>query len=300
MNEEWIDGLLLVDKPTGPTSHDVVDVVRRRLRRKRVGHAGTLDPFASGLLVVATGRATRLLRFIAGEPKRYTGILRLGVRTDSDDRTGEPTHTHDGPLPALPAVMQAAAGLVGRYPQTPPAVSARKIDGKRLYRLARRGQTVEAPPRMVDVEAFDLTPLEDGRFAFSATVSGGTYIRAMARDLGEVLGCGGHVEALRRTASGPLVVDQALPCAGLQLPEELSPGWRALDRIPLGIPSITLQADCSRRFLHGVAVPAEPESPAGPCGLLSPEGALLGVAETDGARLRPLVVLAGPEGTACR
>ena len=187
------DGLLLIDKSSGPTSHDVVQSVRRLTGQRRVGHAGTLDPLATGLLPVLLGRATRLARFLPHSPKHYEGLLRLGLTTVTDDITGEELTCHAGTLPDPASVAAAAERLQGSHPQIPPAVSARKVGGKRLYRLARQGIRVEAAPRQVDVNRFEIAPVKDdpAQYEFSAEVSGGTYVRALIRDLGAALGCGG-------------------------------------------------------------------------------------------------------------
>jgi len=205
------DGLLLLDKPPGPTSHDIVDRVRRATHTRRVGHAGTLDPPATGLLVAVLGRATRLVRFLPDAPKGYSGTFRLGVTTATDDLTGATLTRHDGPLPAHEQVVSAAARFVGSLLQTPPSISARSVGGKRLYRLARRGRAVTAPAVRVQVERLEIEPLaEPGLYAFSAEVSAGTYVRSLVRDLGWALECGAAVDTLRRTRIGPLGVEDAL------------------------------------------------------------------------------------------
>ncbi|GAG07552.1 unnamed protein product, partial [marine sediment metagenome] len=192
MSVTW-DGLLLIDKANGPTSHDVVQSVRRLTGQRRVGHAGTLDPLATGLLPVLLGRATRLARFLPHSPKHYDGLLRLGLTSVTDDITGEALTRHTGTLPDPATVIAAAERLEGSYPQIPPTVSARKVGGKRLYRLAREGIRAEVAPRQVDVSRFEVAPIEDdpAQYEFSAEVSGGTYVRALIRDLGAALGCGG-------------------------------------------------------------------------------------------------------------
>ena len=200
------DGFVLVDKPEGPTSHDVINVVRRRLSVRRVGHTGTLDPFASGLLIVLTGRATRLARFADGRRKRYEGEIQLGTATTTDDRTGEVVETHGGSIADDAAIHAAMDTLTGELFQRPPAFSAKKVDGKRAYRLARTGDRPSLEPVVVYVEEFAPLEITDSRIRFVATVSPGTYIRALARDLGAALGCGGHLHALRRVSVGPFEV----------------------------------------------------------------------------------------------
>jgi len=295
LSDPW-EGLLAVDKPAGPTSHDVVARVRRVTGQRRVGHAGTLDPMASGLLVLVLGRATRLVRFLDQSPKDYVGLLRLGLTTRTDDVTGEVLSRHAGPLPPAADVRRAASHLRGRLLQAPPAVSARKVGGQRLYRLSRRGIEVRAESAEVEVLSFDLEPGEDpATYRFAARVSSGTYIRALARDLGSLLGCGGVLAALRRTAAGPLRPDPRLALDAAEAParDSLRAALVPLERMPLLPPTVRVESgEDARRFAHGRPVAAPPGSPAaGPATVLEPGGALLGVAEVESGRLVPRVVL---------
>lgn len=299
------EGLLLVDKPTGPTSHDVVDRVRRVLGQSRVGHTGTLDPAASGLLPLVLGRATRLARFLPHSPKTYEGILRLGLTTSTDDETGKVLGRHEGVLPSREAVLAAAAGLRGRMPQVPPAVSARKVGGRRLYRLAREGRVVQAPATIAEVFRLDLLPTERAEdWAFVAEVSAGTYIRALARDLGEALGCGGILLQLRRLGIGALNVTSALnlTTSDAEVRESSLAATIGLDEMPLEPPQARLgNWTAARRFVAGHAVPAPCEIPAeGACIVFDPDGRLLGVAESDLGELRPKVVLSPAPGSVPR
>src|SRR5258706_11429619 len=208
--------LHLVDKPEGWTSHDVVARLRRVLGERRVGHAGTLDPFATGLLLVAEGRATALLGCMSLLPKRYHAVARLGVATDTQDLTGQPIATSSA-LPGEADVHAALERLQRTTLQRPPSYSAVKVGGERMYRAARRGETLEAgerPIRIYDLRA-NTARLPD--VSMDVTVSRGTYVRTLAHDLGQALGCGAHLVSLRRIASGPLHVDEALspePCSG--------------------------------------------------------------------------------------
>src|SRR5262249_18400108 len=223
-----IDGLLLVDKPDGVTSHDVVATVRRSLGIRKVGHAGTLDPMATGLLVLGLGRATRLLRFLGELPKTYAGTLRLGVQTTTLDAEGE--ITREVPVEATDEEVAAAmAGLVGDSLQRPPAYSAVKVGGRKLYDAARAGEVLEAEPRPIRVDRFDPIERIGDRVRFVAVVSAGTYVRVLAADVGARLGCGAHLEALRRTAIGRFSVDDATPpdASGAVLPVE-----RAVEHLP--------------------------------------------------------------------
>ena len=295
------EGLLLVDKPPGPTSHDVVEMARKALRQPRVGHAGTLDPFASGLLPLVLGRATRLVRFLPHSPKRYEGVLRLGMATSTDDLTGDVVYRNA--LPPREAVLAAAACFRGTLRQVPPAFSARKVAGRRLYRLAREGHTLVAPAASVEVHRFELEPGEtDEDWTFLAEVSAGTYIRALARDLGRNLGCGGTLVCLRRVAIGPLRLDSAVPIADVaadQLRERLLAATIPLKSMPLQLPSLRLDDESlARRFVSGLAVPCPTSAPLGEKhSLFDPEGNLLGIAEVAAGGVRPVVVLSGTAGS---
>ncbi|HEY5010390.1 MAG TPA: tRNA pseudouridine(55) synthase TruB, partial [Acidimicrobiales bacterium] len=211
------NGLLLVDKAQGLTSHDVVARVRRILHEKKVGHAGTLDPMATGLLVVAVGPSTRLLRFAQSETKRYSGAVKFGVATDSLDADG--SVVEERPVPDLPrdAVLAAVSSMIGVQMQTPPMVSAIKIDGQRLHELARRGVEVERAPREIAVTKFSLAPTDDESvWRFDVECSVGTYVRVLLSDLAERLGTIGHLVELRRLASGSHSVEDAFTIEALQ------------------------------------------------------------------------------------
>lgn len=287
-------GLLLVDKPEGPTSHDVVATVRRGTGERRIGHTGTLDPLATGLLPLAIGPATRLIRFLPHSPKTYVGTLLLGQTTDSDDITGAPLTQHEGPLPDHDALVAAARTLTGALSQRPPAFSARKVAGERLYKLARRGVVVEVPPRDVQVDRFDLETTDTpSRLRFEAVVSAGTYIRSLVRDLGLAVGCGAVMESLRRTTIGPLSVDKAIPLAHTEDPQRVREALLDAADFPLDLPRTTLsEADLTPRFRGGQPVPGLAPGPSGSMtAVLAHDGTLLGVAEWSGTALQPRVVL---------
>ncbi len=288
------EGLLLVDKPEGPTSHDVVARARRLTGQRRVGHAGTLDPMASGLLPLVLGRATRLVRFLPHEPKLYHGLLRLGLATTTDDVTGEVLSRHDGATPEPARVLEAAAALVGRVSQVTPRFSARKVDGRRLYHLARERRAVALPVQEVDVRRFELSPTERGdEWGLVAEVSAGTYIRGLCRDLGAALGTGGVLVALRRIGIGPLLLERAIP-----LPERDAPAWPGLptaliglDEMPLTPPPLRLtRGEDERRFASGSAVAVAAETD-GYVRVLTDSGQLLGIGEGRNGVLKPRVVL---------
>lgn len=205
------DFLLPVDKPVGPTSHDIVGMARRAVRTRRVGHTGTLDPFASGLLVLCVGRATRLAEYVSGMEKRYEAVARLGLETDSLDHGGEAVAHYDGWRNLdRRAIEVAMASQVGLIEQVPPQFSAKKVDGEAMHRRARRGEKVSLAPVSVTVYEMDVTHVSLPDVHFSVRCSSGTYIRAIARDLGRMLGCGAHLTELRRTEVGTLQVDSAL------------------------------------------------------------------------------------------
>ena len=274
-------------KPAGPTSHDVVDIVRRALGEQRVGHLGTLDPFAKGLLVVVVGRATRLATFAAGWTKAYEGVIRLGIATDTDDATGATVST--APWTGITPAQLAAviASFRGGYEQRPPAYSAVKVEGERAYRRARRGETVELAPRRVEIRELEIVEAAVPDLRFRATVSGGTYLRSLARDIGAALGCGAHLAALRRTAVGPLQLADAVA------PEAVT---RAALRDPAvlvaGLPRRDLDAGERAAILHGRPITRAPEGGTQSPVALFAGGDLLAVAEQVGELLKPRVVVA--------
>jgi tRNA pseudouridine55 synthase len=278
---------VLVDKPAGLTSHDVVHRLRRVLGTRAVGHTGTLDPFATGLLVVLIGRATRLARFLDAHAKRYLAVARLGWATDTDDLTGAPLGS-PATLEGLtePVVRAALTSLVGAQRQRPPRYSAKHVDGERSYRLARRGRPVDPAPVDVVVHQAALLRFTPPELEFRVTVSAGTYVRALARDLGERLGSGAHLVALRREAVGPLSVDDATPLAHVTAGSVLPPS------AVLGhLPAVELAAQERLAVSHGRAVLAS--APPGDVALLH-AGELVAVARAEDGWLRPAVVLGTP------
>lgn len=279
-------GLLCVDKPAGPTSHDVVARVRRALGLRRVGHAGTLDPFATGLLLIGVGTSTRLLRFLGDTEKRYEGTLELGTATDSLDATGVVTRTVA--MRVTHADVQAAAlGLTGVLSQVPPMVSAVHHAGRRLHELAREGVVVERTPRRVEVSRFEVAPLEGARYRFVVHCSSGTYVRVLVDDLGRALGGAAHVAALRRTGVGCFEVDDAV---GLEDPARLRAALRPPRDMVRGLAAVTVDAERCIALRRGQRA-AAPEAPDGDVAVLADDGALLGVAVASGGWLRPSVVL---------
>jgi tRNA pseudouridine55 synthase len=281
---------VLVDKPEGITSHDVVQRVRRALRIRAAGHTGTLDPFATGLLVVLVGRATRLARFVEGQVKGYRAVARLGVRTDTDDRTG--TVLEQRPIGGLTAdgVRRALEGFVGSGSQRPPVFSAKHVGGERSHRLARRGAPVEPAEVPVTVFAVEWLGWSPPEVTFRVTVSAGTYIRALARDLGERLGVGGHLTALRRESIGSLRVDDAVPLDRVG-PEAVLPPSAVLPQLT----PVPLDDAARRDAVHGRVVPDQPGAGGGAdlVRLMAGEE-LVAVARRGPTGWQPVVVLGTP------
>lgn len=306
-----LDGLLILDKPTGPTSHDLVDEVRRRLGTRSVGHTGSLDPNASGVLVICVGAALRIAEYLEPHDKAYDAVLLLGRRTDTLDVTGRVLA--ERPVPPLdPAAVEAAfARFRGPIMQVPPMYSSVKIGGRKLLDLARAGRTVERPPRAVEVRVLELVRLEPPRIAFRVACSKGTYVRTLCDDLGRALGCGAALESLRRTRAGPYTLADAVPV------ERVTPGSAPALLVPPGralahLPAVTVAAPARTAFLHGQALRADQvesdlaavaaAAPGAQVRVLDPAGLLLGIglieatAPGRAARLRPRKVLAGPPG----
>ena len=254
-----IEGALLVNKPSGPTSHDVVDEARRALSIKRVGHAGTLDPFADGLLVLLVGRATRLAEYLSGYDKAYRARVRLGVTTDTDDRTGAVVEEKAVAEFSVEEIESVFGRFKGKIRQKVPAYSAVKVDGERLYRRARRGADVDAPTR--EVEIYSISPVEydPPEITFEVECSSGTYVRALARDIGDALGCGAHVVALTRTHVGPYRLTGAISVSELQTGDvDL---WRANNAfVPAAemlpdFPALGITNEDASGLVHGRDVP---------------------------------------------
>jgi tRNA pseudouridine55 synthase len=259
---EMKDGLLLLDKEPGFTSHDAVQKSRRVLRQKKIGHCGTLDPDATGLLLLTLGTATRLTRFLIRAPKVYEGVIRFGAATDTYDASGKVVS--EAPAEAVaalqaPAVAEAMRGFQGEIQQQPPPYSAKKVQGVKYYELARRGEEVPSEPKEVTVYEFvPLGEIEDGRLRFRLACSSGTYARGLAHDLGAALGVGGHLAELRRTRIGGFRVEDALPFSRLeekvQADEALGSAWIPFDQIPLPFGEVTADPQQENRISHGQTV----------------------------------------------
>jgi tRNA pseudouridine55 synthase len=287
-----VHGVLVVDKPAGPTSHDVVDRVRQALGTRRAGHTGTLDPFASGVLPVCVGKATRLARLLGGGEKVYRATIRLGFATTTDDLLGEPL----APARAVqidPGVLaEACRSLTGTLRQVPPVYSARRVGGRRLYELARRGVEVEREPATVTVYTFTVLGVAGDEVEAEVRCSPGTYVRALARDLGTALGFGGHLSALRRTRSGDFTLDQAVDGAAP------APAWResvlSLGALLPDLPAVRVGPDGVAAVRHGrdltrALAAGFPDEPPEHVRVLDESGALLALAVPR--------VFAGADGT---
>lgn len=275
-----------MDKPAGMTSHDVVAIVRRRLGIKAVGHTGTLDPFATGLLVLVIGGATRLARFIAPGLKRYTAVARLGLTTDSDDASGTAIGSpYQGPWPSRNQVEAAGAELVGDIRQTPPAYSAKSVAGVRSYRLARKGKAVGLAPVEVRVEALTVLHYQPPELGFVAEVGPGTYIRAIARDWGAALGTGGHLTALRREQVGRWNVADAVAPDRV---ERATPLIGPLDLLG-EMPRVALTDDETTAVRRGQAVGSAGPDPSVSALVLRDE--LIAIAEPKAGRWQPTIVV---------
>ena len=292
------DGLLLADKGPGVTSFQVVAHLRRALRVPRVGHGGTLDPMATGLLPVLLGEATRFTAYLQGQDKEYLATIRLGVATDTLDATGAVTAEREIPPLTASQIEAALARFVGEIEQVPPMYSALHAGGRRLHELARAGIEVERAPRRVCVHAFDLLEWARPRLRVRVACGSGTYVRSLAADLGAALGCGGHVEALERTRVGALRLEDAVPWAEIQEgdPTRLIPRVLPADRAVEHLAAVSLSPEGGRRLAHGQTVPLSeivpPGAPdgAGPCRVYA-NARFVGIGELSPSGLRPVRLL---------
>ena len=282
-------GVLPVDKPEGPTSHDAVAAVRRALRTRQVGHTGTLDPFASGLLLVCVGPSTRLAEYLTPLPKTYLATMRLGEETDTDDLTGRVVSSSDGWRAVREDdVARALAAQAGTIQQMPPAYSAKKVEGRRSYDVARGGGEVALAPVAVTIHAIRVVSVDLPDVVFEVTCGSGTYIRAIARDVGRALGVGGHLRTLRRTRIGAHDVDHAVPVDALGDEARVAAAMIAPADALAHLPRVVADARGQADVAHGRAVPAPDGLAAdGPVAVVSEAGALLAVGEAADGRVRP-------------
>jgi tRNA pseudouridine55 synthase len=289
-------GLVLVDKPAGMTSHDVVARVRRLAGTRKVGHAGTLDPMATGVLVVGVDKATRLLGHLTLADKQYLATIRLGQATSTDDAEGEVTAAPGAARVTQDEILAAVTALTGPIEQVPPGVSAIKVGGQRAYKLTRDGQAPELAARPVTVHEFTITALvrpsdADGDILdleATVTCSSGTYVRALARDLGQALGTGGHLTRLRRTRSGSYRIEDARTLDELAAEFTVTP---LAEAAAAAFPRVDLTEQDAGRVAHGGRLPAATlPTAAGPAAVFGPDGSLIALMLQDGGRTRPLAV----------
>ncbi|MEA2509340.1 MAG: tRNA pseudouridine55 synthase [Actinomycetota bacterium] len=284
-----VDGVLVIDKPAGMTSHDVVERLRRVFATKKVGHAGTLDPDATGVLVLGFGRATRFLMYSQAAPKRYTAVAQLGVTTSTQDASGAILSTSSAADLDRAAVMRAVRAFVGEIEQIPPMVSAVKVGGERLYQKARRGEEIDRPPRRVTIYELEVTSFEPGpqaRATLSVKCSAGTYVRTLAHDLGQQLGCGAHLNSLCRTEAGGFMLSdaEALERVELGMLRPLEDVVRPLGRVDLD--------DAEARAVgDGKPIPAHLAVPDGALRALFANGRLMAVYRRAGDLLRAETVV---------
>jgi tRNA pseudouridine55 synthase len=290
-----LDGLLLADKGPAVTSFQVVAHLRRVLRVAKVGHGGTLDPMATGLLPILLGSATKLTQYLQGQDKEYLTTIRLGVDTDTLDATGAVTRERQVPPLGVDDLRAVLAKFVGDIEQVPPMYSALHAGGRRLHELARAGIEVERAPRRVRVDKFELIECTLPRFRARVACGSGTYVRSLAADVGDALGCGAHVEVLSRTRVGSLRLEDAVPWAVIQDGDAMALAARVhpADRALTHLPAVDLAPGAARRLVHGQAVPPSDlgsiEAPAAPtpCRVYS-AGGFLGIGELSPRGLKPL------------
>jgi tRNA pseudouridine55 synthase len=287
---------VVVDKPAGWTSHDVVDAARGWFGTRRVGHLGTLDPLATGVLPLAIRGATKLVPYVQNRAKGYAGAIRLGRVTDTLDAEGRVLREYEGPWPDEARVEEAMQSFVGEQDQVPPMFSAVKKDGVPLHKLAREGREIPRDPKRVRVERFALRKYDPPRLEIEVACSGGTYVRVLAADLGERLGCGAHLADLRRTRSGPFTIDQASSPETLRVEAESGEIERRLvsPLVVLGLPALRLSEDEVARIAQGseIAADASPGVPGTQIVGHDEQGRVVAILELQpGRRLRPLRVL---------
>lgn len=279
-------GILLIDKPLGVTSHDVVAMIRRKFNTKRVGHAGTLDPLATGLLVIAVGPATRFLQYLPLEPKEYECQIKFGEETNTQDREGEVTATKPVPEDLAEKIQALIPQFSGEIQQIPPMYSAVKRAGKPLYFYARQGEEVEREPRTVFIEALEFLGLEGDVAHVRVICSGGTYVRTLAHDMGQALGCGAHLHALQRTQVGRFAIEDAFEIDDAT-PEDLIPLREAL----FPMPEVILNEGQERLAREGQVVRPPRPIDGKFAMLIDTEGNVMSVAESKAGMLQPLCVI---------
>jgi tRNA pseudouridine55 synthase len=293
-----MNGILIIDKPREWTSHDVVNKARRILQEKKIGHTGTLDPLATGVLVLCVGKATRIVRYLEPDDKTYTAELKLGITTDTLDSQGTVLETREFTPPSLEQVREVLAGFQGTITQRPPAFSALKVSGVPSYRLARQGTPPQHDERTVTILSIDLLEYRDPLVKFSVHCSKGTYVRTLCADIGERLGMGAHLTSLIRTRAGLFTLDQAISLerlAEMAAAGNDGPALISLDGALHKLPAITLDRIAAERITHGssLEVPARSllEESCDPIRILGNDGQLLAVARVRDRLLKPETVL---------
>ncbi len=293
-------GFVVVDKPAGMTSHDVVDEARRHFGARRIGHLGTLDPQATGVLPLAVRGATKLASFFDGSRKAYEGTVRLGITTDTLDAQGDVLARHEGALPDEAAVRAVLPEFMGEIEQVPPMYSAVKQGGVPLHKLARQGEVVDRPPKKVQIDALEIVAFEGDSFDVLVDCSAGTYVRTLAADIGEKLGCGAHLSALRRTRSGPFEIAQAVSLEVLEKAAEAGDidGLLIPPQVALGYPVTELNETGVRSLRNGGEIGAgelHRSAPGTKVSAVGPDGQMVGVLEMQPDRtLRSLRLLPPP------
>ena len=283
-----MNGVLIIDKPSGVTSHDIVQRMRKLLKTRKVGHLGTLDPMATGVLPLCIGKATRIGRFFQASPKEYIGKIRFGFATSTYDREGAAEGPERPLTQSRQEVEEAMQQFVGKLMQKPPLISAKKIGGEPSYKLARRGMAIESPAVPVEVMSFEATAFDPPVLSFHVVCSPGTYVRSLANDLGQTVGCGAHLISLRRVRSGVFSEEQAVPAERVA-PEDLIP----MEHLLLEFPALVVEGETAEdRVRHGNPIRlTEPERLAGFARILNKNGEFLAVASLESGWARPMVVL---------
>jgi len=279
-------GILLIDKPYGITSHDVVNHIRRRFGIRRVGHAGTLDPTATGLLVVAIGPATRFLQYLPLEPKEYDAEITFGIETNTQDSEGQVVSRREPPDDLEQKLQTVLPHFKGLIKQVPPMHSAVKKDGKAMYRYAREGREVERNPRTIHIGKIVVTKIDGAMARLNIVCSGGTYVRTLAQDLGREVGCGAYLSALNRARVGKFLLSNAVRLEEVEESNLLS----LRDALP-PIPIVSLSVHQAIDIREGRTVNVAPQPAGEIAGLLSPDGAIIGVARVNGNLLQPECVI---------
>ena len=283
-----LNGIILVDKPCGWTSHDVIGKLRGILHERRIGHSGTLDPMATGLLVVFVGRATRAVEFAEADSKEYIAGLRLGISTDTQDITGN-TLKSSNSLPSRAELEQALGAFKGEISQIPPMYSAIKVGGKKLYELARRGESVDRKPRRVTIDKLEVVDENDGDYIFDVVCSKGTYIRTLCNDIGDALGCGGCMSSLRRVKAGAFSIEQAHTIDEVQaaadngkLDEVLIP----VEKLFTAFPTLTVRDAADKKLRNGNIIKLD--APNGMYSVYSESGGFLLLGEVADNKLKTI------------